>query len=401
MNDLTRKVMETDDAYVMHTYGRFPVVLEKGRGVYVTDTEGKTYLDMVAGIAVNMLGYGDEALAEAIASQALSLMHTSNLYYSIPQGKLAEKLVKASGLKRVFFCNSGAEANEAALKLARKAAKRSGKTDKIRIVAALNSFHGRTMGAITATGQEKYRKNFTPLVPGFDYVEYNNTEQLEKAVGPDTCAVILEPIQGESGVRPAEKEYLQAARRLCTDNNAALILDEVQTGMGRTGKMFAFEHFGIKPDVLTMAKMLGGGFPIGACAAGEGFDDVLVPGDHASTFGGNPLACAAALEVLRRMEEDRLVENSAETGAFLKQALSGLPQVDEVRGLGLMIGVGLRLPAAKLTAQKGLENGIILNSIGDSTIRLVPPLILTKDEALEAVEKLRLSLEQAESEYQG
>ncbi|MBQ9359016.1 MAG: aspartate aminotransferase family protein, partial [Abditibacteriota bacterium] len=343
MNDLTRKVMETDDAYVMHTYGRFPVVLEKGRGVYVTDTEGKTYLDMVAGIAVNMLGYGDEALAEAIASQARSLMHTSNLYYSIPQGKLAEKLVRASGLKRVFFCNSGAEANEAALKLARKAAKRSGNPDKIRIVAALNSFHGRTMGAITATGQEKYRKNFTPLVPGFDYVEYNNTEQLEKAVGPDTCAVILEPIQGESGVRPAEKQYLQAARRLCTDNNAALILDEVQTGMGRTGKMFAFEHFGIKPDVLTMAKMLGGGFPIGACAAGEGFDDVLVPGDHASTFGGNPLACAAALEVLRRMEEDRLVENSAETGAFLKQALSGLPQVDEVRGLGLMIGVGLRL----------------------------------------------------------
>ncbi|MBO4549008.1 MAG: aspartate aminotransferase family protein, partial [Abditibacteriota bacterium] len=332
--------MERDDTYVMHTYGRFPMVLERGCGVYVYDTEGNEYLDMVAGIAVNMLGYGDKELTDAIAKQAAQLMHTSNLFYTEPQGRLAKRLAEAAGMKRVFFCNSGAEANEAALKLARKAAKKLS-DHKTQIIAALNSFHGRTLGAITATGQKKYQKSFTPLVPDFDYIEYNNTASLEAAVSDRTCAVIMEPIQGESGVRPATQEFLEAVRRLCDKHNAAMILDEVQTGMGRTGRTFAFEHYGVKPDIVTLAKMLGGGFPIGACMAGEKYAGVFEPGDHASTFGGNPLACAAALAVTDRYFRDKLGDNALATGARLMEELKKVEGIAEVRGKGLMIGLVL------------------------------------------------------------
>ncbi|MBR4748346.1 MAG: acetylornithine transaminase [Abditibacteriota bacterium] len=389
MKDITRTIIERDDTWVMHTYGRFPMVLEKGSGVYVYDTEGRCYLDMVAGIAVNMLGYGDRELSEAIARQAATLMHTSNLFYTEPQGRLAEWLARAAGMKRAFFCNSGAEANEAALKLARKAAKRDGRPgDKTQIIAALNSFHGRTLGAITATGQTKYQKSFTPLVPDFDYIEYNDAAALEAAMSERTCAVILEPIQGESGVRPATGEFLEAVRRLCDKYDAAMILDEVQTGMGRTGRTFAFEHYGVKPDIVTLAKMLGGGFPIGACIAGEKYADVFAPGDHASTFGGNPLACAAALAVIGRYERDRLGDNAAAVGARLMEKLSQTQGIDLVRGKGLMIGLVLSEPVAKKTVTEGFGCGVILNAIGDSIIRLVPPLILTAEQADEAADKI-------------
>ncbi|MBP5273530.1 MAG: acetylornithine transaminase [Abditibacteriota bacterium] len=395
MNDKTKELMRIDDTFVMHTYGRFPVVLEYGEGAYVYDTEGRKYLDMVGGIAVNMLGYGNKKLASAIGEQAARLMHTSNLFYTAPQSLLAEKLVKLSGLKKAFFCNSGAEANEAALKLARKAAKLTENPRKTRVISAYNSFHGRTMGAITATGQAKYQKNFAPLVPDFDYIEYNNLEQLENAVDKNTCAVIMEPVQGESGVHPAEKEFLAAVRRLCTENKAAMILDEVQTGMGRTGRMFAFERFGVKPDILTLAKMLGGGFPIGACLAGEGYQDVFAPGDHASTFGGNPLAATAALTTLKICEEEGLVENADKTGAYLRGLLKGAECVKEARGFGLMIGVEFEKPIAKKILAAGFEEGIILNAIGDSVIRLVPPLILTEAQAEEAAGKIGRCIKKA------
>ena len=261
--------MALDKQYVMHTYGRLPVVFVRGEGCFVYDADGKEYLDLVAGIAVNGLGHCPPKVVEAICKQAGTLMHTSNLYYTVPQPRLAKLLVELSGMDKAFFCNSGAEANEAAIKLARKAAKASGKADKVEIVTAEQSFHGRTMAAITATGQPKYQKSFAPLVPGFSYVPYNDVEALKAAVTDKTCAVLMEPVQGESGVHPATLEFLRTARELCDKFDAALIFDEVQTGLGRTGKMFGFQHFGVVPDVMTLAKTLGGGFPMGACL-GEG-----------------------------------------------------------------------------------------------------------------------------------
>ena len=390
MTDLTKELIEIDDKYVMHTYKRFPMIITHGKGCFVWDTEGNKYLDLIAGIAVNMLGYGDEVLADAIGCQAKKLMHTSNLFYTAPQSLLAKKLVELSKMKKAFFCNSGAEANEAALKLAKKSAKVADDSNKLQIISATNSFHGRTLGAITATGQVKYQKSFTPLIPGFDYIEYNNITQLEEMMSDNTCAVIMEPIQGESGVRPANKDFLIAARELCDKYNATLIFDEVQTGMGRTGKMFAFEHFDVKPDILTLAKMLGGGFPIGACLAGEKLADVFEPGDHASTFGGNPLASTAALATIDRCEELGLVENSAKIGAYLKDKLKEITNVKEARGSGLMIGIEFDFPIAQKVLKNSFKNGVIVNAIGDSIIRLVPPLIISKDEAdiaINAIEK--------------
>lgn len=392
MTDLTKELIITDDTYVMHTYNRFPIVIDHGEGSYIWDTDGNKYLDMLAGIAVNILGYGDETLANAIGEQAKKLMHTSNLFYTAPQSLLAKKLVELSGMKKAFFCNSGAEANEAALKLAKKAAKNEENPLKTKVISATNSFHGRTLGAITATGQVKYQKSFTPLIPGFDYIEYNNIKQLEDTIDDNTCAVIMEIIQGESGVRPATKEFLLAARELCTKYHAALIFDEVQTGMGRTGKMFAFEHFDIKPDILTLAKMLGGGFPIGACLASEKFAGVFTPGDHASTFGGNPLACTAALVTINKVEELNLLENSAKLGDYLKEALANLPHVKEVRGCGLMIGIEFDVPIAKKVLSFGFKNQIILNAIGESIIRLVPPLILSEYDADIAIKAINKSI---------
>ncbi len=382
--------MALDSKYVMHTYGRLPVVFVRGEGCFVYDAEGKEYLDLVAGIAVNNLGHCPPKVVEAIREQAGVLMHTSNLYYTTPQPQLAKLLVEASGMTKAFFCNSGAEANEAAIKLARKAAKAhpspqpspargEGVGEKSEIVTAEQSFHGRTLATITATGQPKYQKSFTPLVPGFRYVPYNDVDALKAAVGENTCAVILEPVQGESGVHPATLEFLQAARELCDRFGAALVFDEVQTGLGRTGKLFGYEHFGIKPDVMTLAKTLGGGFPIGCCLARDNWADVLEPGDHASTFGGNPLACAAAIAAVTEIKDGGWVENAETVGAYFREQLGTLPGIKEVRGLGLMIAAEFTEPKAKTIATKALEKGLIVNAIGDYTLRFVPPLILTRE----------------------
>lgn len=373
------EIMALDDQYVMHTYARLPVVFVRGEGCFVYDTEGKEYLDLVAGIAVNGLGHCPPKVVEAICEQAKKLMHTSNLYYTLPQPRLAKLLVEISGMSKAFFCNSGAEANEAAIKLARKAAKVNHSAEKIEIVTAEQSFHGRTMGAITATGQLKYQKNFTPLVPGFKHVPYNDIGELRAAVSGRTCAVLLEPVQGESGVHPAKADFLRAARELCDKYAAALIFDEVQTGLGRTGKMFGFQHFDVVPDIITLAKTLGGGFPIGCCLARDEWADVFEPGDHAATFGGNPLACAAAIAAVTEIREGGWVKNAEEVGNYFRERLSELTGIKEVRGLGLMIAAEFTEPKAKTVAAKALENGLIVNAIGENVLRFVPPLILTKE----------------------
>ncbi|MGC8862417.1 MAG: acetylornithine transaminase [Armatimonadota bacterium] len=390
--------IETDDTialdsqYVMHTYARLPVVFVRGEGCFLYDTEGKEYLDLVAGIAVNGLGHCPPRVVEAIREQAGKLMHTSNLYHTLLQPRLAKLLVEISGMSRAFFCNSGAEANEAAIKLARKAARASGNEAKFEIVTAEQSFHGRTLGAITATAQPKYQKAFEPLVPGFRYVPYNDVEALKAAVCENTCAVLLEPVQGESGVHPAKAYFLKAARDLCDRFDAALIFDEVQTGLGRTGRMFAYQHYGVVPDVMTLAKTLGGGFPIGCCLARDKWADVFEPGDHAATFGGNPLACAAAIAAVSEIKDGGWVANAEKVGACFRERLSALPGVKEVRGLGLMIAVEFEEPKAKAIASAALQRGLIVNPIGENILRFVPPLILNEELVKKAMRLLSESV---------
>lgn len=374
-----------DGRYVMHTYARQPVVFVRGEGCLVYDAEGKEYLDLVAGIAVNGLGHCHPKVVEAIRRQAGVLMHTSNLYYTPQQPELARLLVEISGMDRAFFCNSGAEANEAAMKIARKAAKASGDPEKTEIITAEHSFHGRTMAAITATGQEKYQKPFLPLLPGIRHVGYNQVDALESAVTEKTCAVMLEPVQGESGVHPATPEFLQAARRLCDEAGAALIFDEVQTGLGRTGRMFGWQHYGVAPDIMTLAKTLGGGFPIGACLARGRYADTFEPGDHAATFGGNPLACAAAMAAVTEIRDGGWIANAESVGSYLTQRLAVLRGVREVRGPGLMVAAELEEPKAKEIVAAGLARGLILNATDERTLRFVPPLILTREQVDRAV----------------
>lgn len=382
------EVKALDNQYVIHTYARQQVVFVRGEGCLLYDTDGREYLDLVAGIAVNGLGHCHPKVVEAIREQAGTLMHTSNLYYTVPQPKLAKLLVEISGMTKAFFCNSGAEANEAALKLARKAAKKSGDT-KTGVVAAEQSFHGRTLGAIAATGQPKYQKSFLPMVPGFTYVPYNDIAALRTAVNDNTCAVIMEPVQGESGVHPSTKEFLTSARELCDQYNAALIFDEVQTGLGRTGKMFGYQHSGVVPDVMTLAKTLGGGFPIGACLARGEWADVFEPGDHAATFGGNPLACAAAIATVTEIRDGGWVENARAVGEYFREKLKELPAAAEVRGEGLMIAMDLDTPIARTLVGKALEKGLIINATGDSTLRFVPPLVLTRELVDRAISLLK------------
>ncbi len=382
----TQKVMQMDADYVMHTFNRQPVVLTHGKGMRVWDSEGREYLDFLAGIAVNGLGHAHPKLVAAISEQASKLMHVSNLYYIPGQPALAKKLVELSGLGKAFFCNSGAEANEAAIKLARKWGKEAGKFE---IITALGSFHGRTMGAVTATGQPKYHDGFKPMVPGFSYVPYNDISALDAAVTDATCAIMLEPIQGESGVHPAQPEYLSHIRKLCDERGILLILDEVQTGLARTGKWFGFQHYGIKPDIMTLAKTLGGGFPIGACLATDSVASAFVPGNHASTFGGNPLACAAAIATLEVIEDEDLVENAAKTGAYFQKSLRALGDrsgdIADVRGFGLMVGVELTRNDAPAIAAECLKRGLIINPIGQNIIRFLPPLIATETDVDNAV----------------
>ncbi len=385
------EIKRLDDGYLLPVYARLPVTLVRGQGVHVWDADGKKYLDFLAGIAVNALGHCHPKMVRAITEQAQTLIHTSGYYYTAPVARLAEKLVGISGMDRVFFSNSGAEANECAIKIARKYAKAHGGPDKYGIVTAKKSFHGRTMATVTATGQPKYQEPFAPVVQGFTHVPYNDIAALEAAVTDDTCAVLLEPIQGEGGVYPAYKTYLEAARALCDKHQALLIFDEVQTGVGRTGKWFAYEHYGVVPDVLTSAKALGGGFPIGACLARGEAALTLVPGDHGSTYGGNPLACATALAVLETIEEEHLLANAHAMGAYFVHRLNEkrfAGKIADIRAVGLMVGVELAAPDAKRVMTEAMGRGLLMSAIGDHVLRFVPPLIITQSDVDEAIDVL-------------
>jgi acetylornithine/N-succinyldiaminopimelate aminotransferase len=365
---------ELADKYLMQTGRRLPVTFVRGQGCLVYDDSGREYLDLVAGIAVNLLGHAHPEVAAAVAAQARTLIHASNLYFTQPQVELARRLVELSFPSRVFLCNSGAEANEAAIKIARKWGTRN-RDGAFDIITTDGSFHGRTLATVTAGGQHKYSDPFKPLPDGFVHVPYNDLDAIKVATGERTAAVMLEPVMGEIGIIPAKAGYLAAVRSWCDANNLLLILDEIQTGLGRTGRWFAHQHHGITPDVMTLAKGLGGGVPIGACLAAPRAD-VFEPGDHGSTFGGNPLACMAALTVLSVIERDGLVGHAAEMGEMLHGALLGLGAKD-VRGLGLMQAVEFAEPRAKGFQQACLEAGLIVNAVDDNSVRLVPPLIIT------------------------
>ncbi len=376
--------IEKSDKYIMRTYGRFPLVPVRGEGCYLWDADGKKYLDFLAGVAVNNLGHCHPAVTAALAKQAGELIHCSN-YYQIPQQiELAELLCGLSFADKAFFCNSGAEANEAAIKLARKYSREKYGTDRFEIITALASFHGRTMATVSATGQEKVQKFFDPLLHGFRHVPFNDAASLAAAVSPCTCAVMLEPIQGEGGVVVPDAGYLQAVREICNEHNLILIFDEVQVGMGRTGKMFAHEHFGITPDIMTLAKALAGGAPIGAMLATDELAGAFTPGTHGSTFGGNPLVCAAGIATVRAIMEEGILNRTCEMGEYLVGEFEALqqkfPAIKEVRGIGLMIGVELNIAGADIV-KKALERGLLLNCAQEKVLRFVPPLIVGKKEA--------------------
>jgi len=368
---------ELAEKFLMQTGRRLPVTFVRGRGCLVYDESGREYLDMVAGIAVNLLGHAHPDVAAAVARQAQTLIHTSNLYFTRPQVALAQRLVALSFPARVFLCNSGAEANETAIKLARKWGSRN-RGGAFEIITTTGSFHGRTLATVTAGGQPKYSDPFQPLPTGFVHVDYNDLDAIKSATTDKTVAVMLEPVMGEIGVIPAAGGYLEGVRRWCDEKDLLLILDEVQTGLGRTGRWFAHQHHGITPDVMTLAKGLGGGIPIGACLAAPKAD-VFEPGDHGSTFGGNPLACAAALAVLEVIERDGLIGHSAEMGEHLHDALKTIG-ARELRGVGLMRAAEFAEKRAKPFQQACLEAGLVVNAVDDHTVRFVPPLIITAAE---------------------
>jgi acetylornithine/N-succinyldiaminopimelate aminotransferase len=375
----TDELKESAEQYLMDTYTRQPISIVRGRGAKVYDLEGREYVDFVGGIAVNLLGHGHPDLVLAIQKQAAQLIHTSNLYYTEPQVKLAQMLVDHSFADRVFFCNSGAEANEAAIKLARRYSHEKYGAGRFEIITMKQSFHGRTMATLTATGQDKVQKGYEPLVPGFSYVTFNHLSELEQAVTDKTAAIILEPIQGEGGVHVASREYLKGVRELCTQRDILLIFDEVQTGMGRTGTLFAYEQLGVQPDVMTLAKGLGGGVPIGACLATAPVANAFTPGSHASTFGGNPLACAAALAVLRVLLDGPVLDQARRMGEYLSKGLSECKDrhhiVRDVRGLGLLQGMEVEMDA-KTVVGNCLKRGFLVNAAGEHVLRFIPPLII-------------------------
>jgi acetylornithine/N-succinyldiaminopimelate aminotransferase len=389
----TEELKQAAEHYLMGTYTRQPISIVRGRGTKVYDLEGREYLDFVSGIAVNILGHGHPDLVLAIQRQAAQLIHTSNLYYTEPQVKLAQMLVDHSFADKVFFCNSGAEANEAAIKLARRYSHGKYGTGRFEIITMKNSFHGRTMATLTATGQEKVQKGYDPLLPGFSYVAFNHLAELEQAVNEKTAAIMLEPIQGEGGVYVADHDYLKAVRELCTQKDVLLIFDEVQTGMGRTGTLFAYEQLGLQPDIMTLAKGLGGGVPIGACLARADIAKAFGPGSHASTFGGNPLACTAALAVLRLLLEGPVLNQARRMGEYLAKGLSECKDryrmVRDVRGIGLLQGIELDMDA-KTVVSDCLKRGILINATGEHVLRFVPPLIISQSE----IDRLMEVLEQ-------
>ncbi len=386
--DLLSTLKQTEQRCLMNTYARQPVVFTRGEGVYLFDADGRRYLDMLAGIAVCGLGHAHPAITQAIRDAADTLLHVSNLYYTQPVMELAEELTRVAGMDRVFFCNSGAEANECALKIARKRGK-SHSAHKTEIVCLRGGFHGRLFGSLSVTAQLKYQRPFEPLVPDIRVIDPNELGELREAVTGRTCAVILEPIQGESGVHPISTDLIAEARRLCDRMEALLIFDEVQTGNGRTGSWYLWQQLGIQPDVLTTAKGLGSGLPIGACMAGPRAADVFQPGDHGSTFAGGPLVAGAALATIRTIEAEQLCAHAALVGQSISQTLSSWHDTDlgvtDVRGRGLMIGFDLDTPIARAVVTRALELGLVINATGDHTIRLLPPLVLTAAQAEEAL----------------
>jgi len=376
-------VMKITEKYIMETYGRYPVTLVRGEGCRVWDSESREYVDFLSGLAVNGLGHCHPAVVEAIREQAGQLLHVSNLYHIAPQAELAKLLVTHSFADKVFFANSGAEANEAAIKLARKVAKDKGDKDRYEIVSMIQSFHGRTLATVTATGQKKFHQGFEPLVPGFHYVPFNDITAAEAVVTEKTCAVLVEPVQGEGGVHIAEEGYLQALKELCRDRGALLIYDEVQCGMGRTGRLFAYEHFKTAPDIMTLAKALGGGVPIGAMLATDEVAKSFVPGTHASTFGGNPLSCAAGVAVMKTLLSPGFLDDVNARSRYFLKTLQDLkmrhPVIREIRILGLMVGVELEEDGVAI-ARACLDRGFLINCTMGNVLRFLPPLIISDEE---------------------
>jgi len=386
--------MKLSEEYVAQTYARYPLLLVRGKGTRVWDLEGKEYLDFVSGLAVCNLGHCHPKVVKAIQDQAEKLIHVSNFYYIEPQIQLATLLCKHSFADKVFFCNSGAEANEGAIKLARKYAKERRGEDRYEIITMEHSFHGRTLATLTATAQEKYHKGYAPLVPGFKYIPFNDVGALKKAIDSKTCAVMLEPIQGEGGVNCPSKGYLRALREICDEEGLLLILDEVQVGMGRTGKLFAYEHEGVEPDLLTLAKSLAGGVPIGALLIRDEVAESFEPGDHASTFGGNPLATAAGVAALTAILDEGMLENCQKVGEYFLSRLEEIkkkyPFVQQVRGRGLILGMELKMEGSSIVKEM-MRKGFLINCTMGNVLRFLPPLIVTQEEVdqmLEALEEV-------------
>lgn len=373
------QIIQLTERHVAQTYKRFPIVLVRGKGTKVWDRAGKAYIDFVGGLAVDNLGHCHPDVVAAIRKQAGQLLHVSNLYHIEPQSLLAAELMQASFADKVFFCNSGTEANEAAIKLARRYFYDRGQANRHEIITMENSFHGRTFGGLSATAQDKFHKGFHPLLPGFKYVPFNNIKAAAKAISSKTCAILIEPVQGEGGVNIADKKYLKDLKALCKQNGLLLIFDEVQTGFGRTGKLFAYETYGVTPDIITLAKALGGGMAIGAMAATDKVMKSFVPGTHAATFGGNPLACSAALASLKAVK--KLLDKTSMMGAYFKSRLlelaSQFPVVKEVRGVGLMLAMELNQPADTIVTDC-MRQGLLINCVQQNTLRFIPPLIITK-----------------------
>ena len=383
----TQQVIELFDKYVIANYGRLPRVIVKGEDGYLYDADGNEILDMFPGWAVSGIGHCHPKVVNAICEQAKKLLHIDNTFYSQPQGVLAKLLSERAFGGKCFFCNSGAEANEAALKLARLHTAK----EKYKFITAEGSFHGRTFATVTATAQPKYHEGFLPLLPGFSYVPYNDIDAIEKAFDDEVAAVMIEPIQGEGGINIADTEYILKVRQLCDQYGALMILDEVQTGIGRTGKWFGYQHFDVEPDIITMAKTLGGGVAIGAMMATNQIAKSLVPGKHASTFGGNSLACAAAIAVIEAIDEQKLIQNAIDMGNYATQKLTLLAEkhliIDHVRGLGLMIGIQLTAPGAQIV-DKCLDNGLRINCTHDTVLRFMPPMTVTKQQIDKAIQIL-------------
>ena len=386
----TKQYLETDAEHYLQVFKRYPLVLEKGKGAKVWDTEGKTYIDLLAGIAVNSLGHAHPKLVKAISEQAAELLHVSNFFLSKPQAQLSKKLAEISGLERVFLSNSGAESIEGAIKLARKYAHTKKRGAKI--IYMSGSFHGRTLATL-AMGSPNYQEGYAPIPEGFVETPFNDLEALKATIDDDTIAIILEPIQGEGGINMAEKSFLKGIRQLCDEKDILLILDEIQTGVGRTGQWFAKDYFDVQPDIMTLAKGLGGGFPIGAVLCNNKVNDAMHYGGHGTTFGGNPLASKAALTVLETIESENIMPSVAENGKWLMQQFEALkhPKIKSIRGLGLMIGIEFQFDTKALVAEL-LEKGVMANSTAGNVLRIVPPLIITKAELEEAFNIIKETL---------